>query len=382
MPTYYARKTGNVNATDVWATTPTGTAAAVTLTASDVLVSNSFTVTINVNTTVAEIRNDNIGGATAGGTFTLLAAGVSLTANIISGHTTQAATASPSGGATISVTGNIQGGAAGYGIDVGGSGTLNVVGNITGGSATNIYGLRFTGSGVVNVTGSVTGATASGIFVSGTGTVNVTGDVTGGSGATAGTGITCNSSATVNVFGTATGGGQANGVTGQSTGPINVTRARGNGFGNGSVGIVAAVGVASAQASTTRVSEFEFGDLGQSPVSGPILVNDSTSNVVLLYRPSLTKKTLTDPAATIAFPSPANVRQGVSYNSGSQVGTLAVPLASQVALGVAVDNTTGTAILTQANVETALGSFSSGRLSNCATVASTGQQLADALNGA
>jgi hypothetical protein len=50
-----------------------------------------------------------------------------------------------------------------------------------------------------------------------------------------------------------------------------------------------------------------------------------------------------------------------------------------VALGVAVDNTSGTAVLTQANVETALGAFSSGRLANCATVASVGQQLADAL---
>jgi hypothetical protein len=49
-----------------------------------------------------------------------------------------------------------------------------------------------------------------------------------------------------------------------------------------------------------------------------------------------------------------------------------------VALGVAVDSTTGTAILSQANVTTALTAFSDGRLANCATVSSVGQQIAAA----
>jgi hypothetical protein len=47
MATYFARKAGNVNATDVWATTATGTASDVfsTFTSADVLVSNSFQIT-------------------------------------------------------------------------------------------------------------------------------------------------------------------------------------------------------------------------------------------------------------------------------------------------------------------------------------------------
>jgi hypothetical protein len=57
-----------------------------------------------------------------------------------------------------------------------------------------------------------------------------------------------------------------------------------------------------------------------------------------------------------------------------------------VALGVLVDNTTGTAVLTPAAVWDALtsGMTTSGsigaRLKNAATLDSTGQQLADALS--
>lgn len=98
-----------------------------------------------------------------------------------------------------------------------------------------------------------------------------------------------------------------------------------------------------------------------------------------MYRFGTTKKNLVDANASGLMPAASHVRSGTVYNGGNSTGTCAVPAAGSVALGVAVDNTTGTAVLTQANVETALGAFSSGRLANCATVASVGQQLADAL---
>jgi hypothetical protein len=85
MATYFARKAGNINAADVWATTPGGTAGAVTFVAGDVLVANSFAIAINVNTNLGasgQVRNDTLGGATVGGTFTLNA-GVTLTANVL-----------------------------------------------------------------------------------------------------------------------------------------------------------------------------------------------------------------------------------------------------------------------------------------------------------
>ena len=57
-----------------------------------------------------------------------------------------------------------------------------------------------------------------------------------------------------------------------------------------------------------------------------------------------------------AFGNPiaADVRSGISYGGGNITGTCAVPTAGSVALGVPVDATTGTAILTQANVQSAL----------------------------
>ena len=99
MPTYYARKAGNINAADVWATTPTGTASNLfpSFTTSDVLMANSFAITVNVSTTVAEVRNDTTGGATAGGTFSL-ADSVTLTANLVQGQVTGGATIVTYGG--------------------------------------------------------------------------------------------------------------------------------------------------------------------------------------------------------------------------------------------------------------------------------------------
>lgn len=52
--------------------------------------------------------------------------------------------------------------------------------------------------------------------------------------------------------------------------------------------------------------------------------------------------------------APANVRSGIVYANGNLTGTCAVPAASSVASGVPVDATTGTAVLTAADVQSAL----------------------------
>jgi hypothetical protein len=53
-------------------------------------------------------------------------------------------------------------------------------------------------------------------------------------------------------------------------------------------------------------------------------------------------------------PSVSDVRSGVSYADGGLTGTCAVPAAGSVALGVPVDNTTGSAVLTPSAVQAAL----------------------------
>ena len=382
MAIYYARATGNINGA-IWATTPSGTASNLfsSFTSADTLMANNFTVTINVDTTVLELRNDNANSATSGGSFSL-SSGTTLTANIFGSAGGSACTSFGTGTANIvgSLTGGIGNGGA---VAHGGTGTLNITGNVTGGSGNSAPGLTMSGNGVLNVTGNVTaGAGNACTAISATsisGTINITGTVTGGP-ITNCIGVS-NSAGTVVIVGTAIGGAAGPGVNNSSTGTVTVTRARGNGFGNGSVGLSATVGVNAAQNSATRVYEIEYGDLGMSPTSGPIILLDATSNVALFYRTSGGKKTLIDSSASAGHPAITNVRSGIAYANGNLTGTCAVPAAGSVALGVAVDNTTGTAVLTQANVETALASFSSGRLSNCSTVASVGQQLSDALSG-
>ena len=378
MAIYYARATGNVNGA-IWATTPSGTASDLfsSFTSADTLMANGFTVTLNVNTTVFELRRDNANGATSGGSFSL-SAGITLTANIFG---------SPGGTATViygssgsaNIVGSLTGGVGdGGAVSNSGVGTLNITGNVIGGSGNNAPGVIMSGNGVTNITGNITGGSASActglVNSSSAGTVNITGTVTGGPFTTT-FGVSNTGTGTVVIVGTATGGTAGAGVNNSSTGTVTVTRARGNGFGNGSVGLSAAVGVNAAQNSATRVYEIEYGDLGMSPTSGPIILLDATSNVALFYRTSGGKKTLIDSSASADHPAITNVRSGIAYANGNLTGTCAVPAASSVALGVAVDNTTGTAVLTQADVETALASFSSGRLSNCATVASVGQQI-------
>jgi hypothetical protein len=417
MANYFARKAGNINATDVWATTPTGTAADVwsTFTSSDVLHSNNFAITVNVDTTVGEVRNDNANSATAGGSFTL-SNGVTLTADVTSGNVaclvyagtagnsaslvgniqsgTQGIGANNTSTGTLNITGNATGGSGAnlgaHGANNASTGTLNITGNTTGGSGNNTHGANNVSTGTLNITGNTTGGSATGTNGANnasTGTFNITGNATGGSIANA-LGANNVSTGTLNIVGSAFGSNNAIGANNTSTGILNLKRAVGNDWGIGATGMVSVVGVNSANVgSQTRVEEFEFGLLGQVPVTGAVSCPDQTTNVCLVHRLSSTKKTLIDAASVSgALPAASDVRSGVAFNVGNTTGTCAVPAAGSVALGVAVDNTTGTAVLTPDAVWDALtsGMTTAGsigaRLKNAATLDSTGQQLADALS--
>jgi len=72
MALVYATKNGNWSDTTVWNTGSLPTSA-------DVVRPNNFTVTIDVNVTVTEIRNDAGGGAVANGGF-VVNDGISVTA--------------------------------------------------------------------------------------------------------------------------------------------------------------------------------------------------------------------------------------------------------------------------------------------------------------
>jgi hypothetical protein len=95
---------------------------------------------------------------------------------------------------------------------------------------------------------------------------------------------------------------------------------------------------------------------------------------------------LVSPDTVADSPVPRDVRLGTIYAEGSQTGTMIVPSRDNVAKGVLVDNTTGTAILdadsiwavplTSINTLNSIGR----RVKNAATVETTGAQIQQTLN--
>jgi hypothetical protein len=410
MATYFARKAGNINATDLWATTPSGTAGAVTFASGDVLMANSFAITVNVTTNLGsagQVRNDTTGGATTGGGFTL-SDGVTLTANVFAGT---AACVGVAASATASLVGNLTGGGAngralvlsnassayitatnlttGTSVDssaiyVGSiSANLNLTlsGIVTGGSTINNPVIRIDGTGIYSITGNSIGGSVIGAHAiqlnNAAATLSITGNVTGGSNATA-YGFNNSLAANPVITGQCIGGVAAPGAFNTTTGSITATRAVGNGFGPGSVGLTAAPGIANSALGVVTIEQLEYGLLGQSPTSGTgIRLKKAGSNVAVFnYCDTAGAKTLIDATQNAAMPAATDVRDGVSYASGALTGSAFIPSPSSVASGVPVDATTGTAILTGAAVATAVWSAAS------RTITEGGITAADVWNAA
>jgi hypothetical protein len=108
---------------------------------------------------------------------------------------------------------------------------------------------------------------------------------------------------------------------------------------------------------------------------------NSETTGALAPGPTASAVRLYSPDSILSAPAAANVRYGVIFASGSFTGTLRMPSASQVAYGVPVDNTTGSAVITAGDVwnylvanMTTTGSIGE-RIKNASTVSTTGQQL-------
>lgn len=241
-------------------------------------------------------------------------------------------------GGTITLTGCTVNGSSSAGISNSSTGTITITSStVTGGSSTNAFGLNNASTGTVTATSTTltggSGTTATGLNNASTGTIVSTGDIIA---TNSGNGLaSASTSANVKVSGSLIG--SANGTAAvyaikfliDPTPSIAKTRYALNGTG-------------------TYVDMFTADNsLGQAAV--------------------------------------ADVRSGTVYASGNLTGTLAVPDAGSVALGVPVDATTGTAVLTASAIFDTLTSTmtTSGsigeRLANASTVAVTGQQITSAL---
>jgi hypothetical protein len=220
MATYFARKAGNINASDVWATTPSGTAGAVTFASGDVLMANSFAITVNVSTdlgAIGEVRTDTQNGATNGGSF-ILSNDVTLTANSFPGTLNAGAVVfSGAAGTSASIVGNVNGGVTNAnGARNVSTGTLNITGNCIGGNGSGGEGVRNISTGTLNITGNCIGDAASGAQNASTGTLNITGNCV----ANANVGAANNSTGTMLVVGTIEASEFIGGVGGANRGQI------------------------------------------------------------------------------------------------------------------------------------------------------------------
>ena len=383
-----AVKSGNWSDTTVWNTGALPTSA-------DDVYSNTFTVTIDTSPTVLSVRNTSATGVTAGGSFvstnnsTLTCTGAGIltgAANCFISNLTLGQTCSIVSNAAGGVTFNC------HAIVNTNSGLIQITGNMTGGAAgyggAGSYAVHNTGQGTVAINGDIFGGSGDSVGVNnaGSGTITATGSITGGSGLN-GYGIRNSSSGVLTLTGTVTAGSAS--LT--------------YGAFNASSGTMTIVG--SAQATNLSPA---IGSQGTSAViilSGPFLTSANGTHAI--FCPNWKWQNTTPPATYYQIrsanlsvvrpiytadsvggnPTTSNVRLGTVYGPSNELtGTLSMPTAQSVSYGVPVDNTTGTAALNAVDIWnyplsgiTTSGSIGE-RLKNAATINSVSQQISDAFS--
>ena len=341
--------------------------------AGDDVRANGFTVTIDVDINVLQISTNALAPAAAGGGFTV-STNRNITANIIFGTT---ACLTCSVGVTVTIVGDITGpqsGVGGAAVSFTNAGSvLNITGVVYG--ASNNSGFAVLSSGTVNFVGNVfggaVGAGASGISIGSGGNLVFTGNITAGGGTTSAVslnGLTSTLNGTIN-GGTSTSAGvrTASGTHiinsdcygGSSSSShacvISTSTATFNGNIFGSTSSTSFGLQVLDTASNVTISTMTFSTNGGMPVNGFVKFKN-TAPTVTVRKANNTNQTLVDPSTT-DIPVIGNVRDGITYASGSLTGTLKVPSPLNVALGVPTDNTVGSAVITIGDMGTLLASF-------------------------
>ena len=355
----------------------------------DVAFANGNTVLVSDTRTVQAVSNAAGTGIAVGGTFSLLN-NCNLTCTnangVVQGVTATNCITTPSlgGGSAATLTAAITAGGSTNAVSVTAGGTLTALGNYAAGGVQ----VMTISAGTVNHTGTLTGSGERCIVLL-TASANLiqTGDVTGGpGGASAGIGINVGGG-TVIVTGTVTGGTGSAGISLPMTGTTNLTV-------NGVCRSSATQPPISAGSSTQNTFLSGPFQMGLSGNINPLQVQRWMWAPTLV--PSLLEVARSDGATRRLFytadnipaggyPVAANVRQSTIYGPSSEfTGTLAVPSPSSVALGVPTDNTTGTAILTAAAVQSALTAQGlttarANNLDNIATAAPAATDVASAV---
>ncbi len=429
-----AAQNGNWSATSSWI-------GGVVPTSSDDAVANTFNITMDVSTTVIQLRNDNGLGGTTGGQFQFSVDGVSVTltgptpmtqgvvatscvlvnnstgtvniittSSILLGSSLSSMISQTAAGAftlTIPLLTNNGGNAPAVFVRSG-TGTLTIIGNVSAGSngSANNVALSNTGTGTIVINGSVTGGNSSqntqGIVNTNTSaTINVNGDVFGGGqGGAGGNGNQAiNSTGPVNITGSVTSQSAAIAISCSNTVTVNGTvTSNGSGAaisaaaaatsitvtGNvivGAAGTGAAIVSTNGAASVTLIGNFTNRAGKQAIYCLTIFLSNAVTNTLTYNTPGGSSRTLYSDDTFPNLPATTNVRFGTTYGPGlGSTGALRVPNPNVVLLGNLTDATTGTYLpsspadfVTELNNSTASVAV---RLRNCATVATTGDQIA------
>lgn len=340
-------------------------------TASDDVFMNNQTVTLDQTIIVRSINNTATGSAIAGGLLNIYSDyNITATPNGISSN---GATVTGgyikyynSGSITITAT-FLQTRNTLENVNVG---TINIIGEVRMPSTTITTGRTVTNSsnGVINVVGNITCPTNTqsanvAILNSSNGIINVTGNVIGGNVGAACYGINNNAFGTINVTGNLVGTSNAAAVFNNNIGTVNIT---GNvtttddnpGLQSTTAGTFNVIG--QLQASTTGNAVQSTSTTATNIFSGPF-INSGSRNAIYCYNVqmydgvttqyvigvsgSANTISLVSPDQVTGVPSGSDVRTGTIYGPDSVLtGSMSVPHPNSVSWGVAIENTTGTAI--------------------------------------
>jgi hypothetical protein len=346
-----ATKSGNWSDTTVWNTGALPTAA-------DDVYSNTFTVTIDQDVTVLSIRNSSATGVTAGGTFNCSTARTidcsAGTGFAVGGAGTTLLTLSHTAGTTVTTRGTVAFG-GGVCFVLSSTGTTNHTGTINGTSPG--ISVSITGAHTFNVTGNLPATNNGNCIICGTGanaTISIVGNLTSGAGnATTCMTLTAGSSATVTgsvSSNTTQEGGIIRTIAGATLSVTGVISTTTTGLAiqitNGSL-------VATGPFICSSVGNMPFG----GSLGGTIKIAPIANSEFRFALPTGVGTTSLYSADVVGGnPSASDVRFGTVYGVGGTVtGTCRVPAASLVGSGVPVDNTTGTASLSPADVAALVG---------------------------
>lgn len=325
MAVKYAVATGNWSSTATWngGTLPV---------AGDDVYANTFTVTIDQNINVNKISTALQSPAVAGGIFVIATTvNRTLTCNVESGTST--CLRIDDGAGRTTVIGNVYGGSAsnanGVYLNATTTGTLAsqpiVYGNIIGGTAAGAHGLTARGDRPFfpTIYGNVlAGTVGNGILLS----LNQTGDAS-------------------TIYGNIT----ANGAAGCLCGNIYIygTVSASNGFYGAQSSVIIYVSGTMNNVAGYWAAYAPRMFVGTGGSMQFTLNEQTTNNNITLYSQNL-----------FSSPIESDVRQGITYGAGgSLIGTLEVPPASSVAVGVPVDNTVGTAMISITDMGALLASY-------------------------